>query len=145
MNLKEFEKLKDGATLVVRGIEGYPRLNLIARDNPSVYCGDVAPRQISANEVIRQVWLDYEGKEITAGDICIYIKHSYNKPSTIHICRVVELKGLRVTVELEKGEQAKYASNNLLVVTDWKLKEKHPFLETPCVFKSSVKIIPYGN
>ena len=139
MDLKEFAKLKDGARLVVRGIEGYPRLNLIARNNPSVYCGDVAPRQISASEVIRQVWLDYEGKEITAGDICIYIKHSYQKPSTLHICKIIELKGLRVTVELENGEQAKYAPNNLLVVTDWKLKDKHPFLEAPCVLRTSTK------
>lgn len=139
MDLKEFAKLKDGARLVVRGIEGYPRLNLIARNNPSVYCGEVAPRQISANEVVRQVWLDYEGKEITAGDICIYIKHSYNKPSTLHICKVIELKGLRTTVMLENGEDAKYAPNNLLVITDWKLKEKHPFLEAPCVLKTSNK------
>ena len=139
MDLKEFAKLKDGATLVVRGIKGYPRLNLIARDNPSVYCGEVAPRQISANEVVRQVWLDYEGKEITAGDTCIYIKHSYNKPSTLHICKVIELKGLRATVRLENGEDAKYAPNNLLVITDWKLKDEHPFLEAPCVLHTSTK------
>ena len=132
MDLKEFAKLKDGARLVVRGIEGYPRLNLIARNNPSVYCGDVAPRQISANEVVRQVWLDYEGKEIGVGDTCIYIKHSYNKPSTLHICKVKELRGLRVTVKLENGDEVKYAPNNLLVITDWKLKENHPFLEAPC-------------
>lgn len=139
MDLKEFAKLKDGARLVVRGIEGYPRLNLIARNNPSVYCGEVAPRQISANEVVRQVWLDYEGKEITAGDTCIYIKHSYNKPSTLHICKVIELKGLRATVRLENGEDAKYAPNNLLVITDWKLKDEHPFLESPCVLRTSTK------
>lgn len=139
MDLKEFAKLKDGASLVVKGIEGYPTLNLIDKNNPKVHCGEVSPRQISANEVIRQVWLDYEGKEITTGDICVYIKHSYNKPSTLHICKVIELKGLRVTVELESVEQAKYAPNNLLVVTDWKLKEEHPFLEAPYVLRTNTK------
>lgn len=140
MDLKEFAKLKDGARLVVRGIEGYPTLILTDKRNPKVHCkGDITYTPISANEVIRQTWLDYEGKEIMAGDICVYIKHSYNKPSTLHICKVIELKGLRATVRLENGEDAKYAPNNLLVVTDWKLKDEHPFLEAPCVLRTSTK------
>lgn len=98
--------------------------NKIDKDNKNTYPA------ITESDVIRQVWLDRDRRELEVGDIVVYTSSSWNSSSvTVDIGQVEELKGIRATIRWSKDDTSKVAPHNLTIVSDRKIRKFYDFLK----------------
>lgn len=86
---------------------------------------------VTPQDFTRQVYIGRGGKdEIEVGDLVVYLTGGYNSAPSMRIGQVVGFKNTRVTVNLEcQYGTSSVAPNNLLVVTEKKLKEKFDWIK----------------
>lgn len=84
---------------------------------------------VTEEDFVRQVFMSYGGiMEIKEGDIVVYLKGGYNTSPSITVGQVIGFKNARVTVQFS-GSTSNLSPNNLLVVTESRLREKYNFIK----------------
>lgn len=86
---------------------------------------------VTPQDVSRQVFISRGGiDEIEVGDLVVYLTGGYNSAPSIEIGQVVGFKNTRVTVNLGNPyNPSNIAPNNLLVVTEKKLRDKYNWIK----------------
>lgn len=86
---------------------------------------------VTPQDFTRQVYMSRGGvDEIEVGDLVVYLTGGYNSAPSMRIGQVVGFKNTRVTVNLEcQHGTSNIAPNNLLVVTEKKLKAKYDWIK----------------
>ena len=88
--------------------------------------------KVTEKDIEAHAYISRGGIEpIEIGDIVVYISGGYNSSVTTDIGQVVGFKNARVTVRFNDGQfgTSNLAPNNLLVVTDKKLREKYNWIK----------------
>ena len=87
----------------------------------------VTPDDIEAHAYISRGGIE----PIEIGDIVVYISCGYNFSVTTDIGQVVGFKNARVTVRFNDGQfgTSNLAPNNLLIVTESKLRKKYDWIK----------------
>lgn len=103
-----------------------------APDNHFWYWESVEERKsknCTAEDFVRQVFKSYGGiMEIKEGDIVVYLKGGYNTSPSMTVGQVIGFKNARVTVQFS-GSTSNLSPNNLLVVTESRLRETYDFIK----------------
>lgn len=83
-------------------------------------------REITENDVERQIWRDHNKHEFEIGDIVVKLTETWNSKVGHELGKVVELNGKKVTVEFEH-EAIKVWGCDLLIITPskWSKYYKH--------------------
>ena len=86
---------------------------------------------VTPQDFTRQVFIGRGGiDELEIGDIVVYLTGGYNSAPSMRIGQVVGFKNTRVTVNLEcQHGTSNIAPNNLLVVTEKKLRAKYDWIK----------------
>lgn len=86
-------------------------------------------KDCTEEDFVRQVFKSYGGiMEIKEGDIVVYLTGGYNTSPSITVGQVIGFKNARVIVQFSKST-SNIAPNNLLVVTESRLREKYDFIK----------------
>ena len=85
---------------------------------------------VTPQDVSRQVYIGRGGlDELEIGDLVVYLTGGYNSAPSMSIGQVVGFKNTRVTVKLCQCGTSNIAPNNLLVITEKKLRDKYNWIE----------------
>ena len=86
---------------------------------------------VTPQDFTRQVYMGRGGvDEIEVGDLVVYLTGGYNSAPSMRIGQVVGFKNTRVTVNFEcQHGTSNIAPNNLLIVTEKKLRNKYNWLK----------------
>jgi hypothetical protein len=85
---------------------------------------------VTPQDFTRQVYIGRGGiDEIEVGDLVVYLTGGYNSAPSMRIGQVVGFKNTRVTVKFCQHGTSNIAPNNLLVVTEKKLKAKYDWIK----------------
>ena len=85
---------------------------------------------VTPQDFTRQVYIGRGGlDELEIGDLVVYLTGGYNSAPSMSIGQVVGFKNTRVTVKLCQCGTSNIAPNNLLVITEKKLRDKYNWIE----------------
>ena len=83
---------------------------------------------VTPQDFTRQVYIGRGGlDELEIGDLVVYLTGGYNSAPSMRIGQVVGFKNTRVTVNFEGTSNI--APNNLLVITEKKLRDKYNWIK----------------
>ena len=88
--------------------------------------------KVTEKDILSHAYISYGGTDtIEIGDIVVYISGGYKSSPSADIGQVIGFKNARVTVRFNDGQfgTSNLAPNNLLVVTDKKLREKYNWIK----------------
>ena len=85
---------------------------------------------VTPQDFNRQVYISRGGlDELEIGDLVVYLTGGYNSAPSMRIGQVVGFKNTRVTVKLCQHGTSNIAPNNLMVVTESKLRAKYDWIK----------------
>lgn len=83
---------------------------------------------VTPQDVSRQVYIGRGGlDELEIGDLVVYLTGGYNSAPSMRIGQVIGFKNTRVTVNF--NGTSNIAPNNLLVITEKKLRDKYNWIK----------------
>ena len=87
--------------------------------------------EVTIDDIKDHAYISRGGEPLEIGDIVVYMSGGYKSSITVDIGQVVEFKNARVTVRFNNGETgtSNIAPNNLLVITEKKLRKKYNWLK----------------
>ena len=84
---------------------------------------------VTEEDFTRQVFKSYGGTmEIKEGDIVVYLTGGYNTSPSMTVGQVIGFKNARVVVQFSRST-SNLAPNNLMVITESRLREKYDFIK----------------
>ena len=87
--------------------------------------------KVTIDDIKDHAYISRGGEPLEIGDIVVYMSGGYKSSITVDVGQVVEFKNARVTVRFNNGESStsNIAPNNLLVVTEKKLRDKYDWIK----------------
>lgn len=87
-------------------------------------------KDCTEEDFTKQVYIGRGGlDELEIGDLVVYLTGGYNSAPSMSIGQVVGFKNTRVIVKLCQCGTSNIAPNNLLVITEKKLRDKYNWIE----------------
>ena len=83
--------------------------------------------EVTESDIVKQLWRDRNGHDLEIGDIVVKLTEAHNNKVGHEIGRVIEISGLKPTVEFE-NHVIKVWSCDLLIISPKKFDEYYPFL-----------------